>query len=218
MKASAQRAGGGLKALLVVDAEGAFFARVGTLQLGVPIWRTTRDPVQLEESTLILLNADHAPTATRISEWVRCGPTIIATRTPAIAEALDALQCGAVGYVDITASDEALRRTLRGALQGEAAYQRSLLGVWLRSQRRGEDPLLVARLTERQRQIVQLIASGSTDRDIAARLGIRKATAQKHVANMLRRLRVRNRAEAVGVILGDPLRSSSVTRPGTPPR
>jgi DNA-binding NarL/FixJ family response regulator len=210
----------GLDTLLVVDIDGALFARIGALDLGVPMWRTTRDPVELglDGSTLILLDADQAPSWDRVHEWIRRGPTVIATRQPTIPKALDALHAGALGYLDAAADDEALRRTLRGALRGEAAFARSVLGVWLQYQRQPELPTMAARLTERQRQVVQLIASGSTDREIALRLGIRQATAQKHVANTLRRLRVRNRAEAVGVILTDPFRSGPVNRPDTPQR
>jgi DNA-binding NarL/FixJ family response regulator len=219
MRASG-RTDGSLKTLLVVDADGGLFARIGTLELGVPMWRTTRDRLErdLDKPTLVLLDADQASSWARIQEWIRYAPTVIATRKPTIAQALDALQSGALGYLDAAADGETLRRILRGALRGEAAYARSVLGVWLDYQGRPEHPAIAARLTDRQRQVVKLIASGSTDQDIAVRLGIRKATAQKHVANTLRRLRVRNRAEAVGVILSDPFRSSSATRPDTRPR
>jgi DNA-binding NarL/FixJ family response regulator len=214
------RTEGSVKTLLVVDEDGGLFAKIGTLELGVPMWRTTRDPLELDmdKPTLVLLDADQASSWARIQEWIRYAPTVIATRRPTIAQALDALQSGALGYLDGAGDRETLRRTLRGALRGEAAYARSVLGVWLDHQRRPENPTIAARLTERQRQVVQLIASGSTDQDIAVRLGIRKATAQKHVANTLRRLRVRNRAEAVGVILNDPFRSNSATRPDARPR
>jgi DNA-binding NarL/FixJ family response regulator len=212
-----QRTGDALKTLLVVDAEGALFSRIGTLELGVPMWRTTRDPLELglDGSTLIVLDADQAPSWERVYEWIRRGPTVVATRRPTIPNALDALHAGALGYVDVAADDEAVARTLRGALRGEAAFARSVLGVWLQYQRQPEVPTMAARLTERQRQVVQLIATGSTDREIALRLGIRQATAQKHVANTLRRLHVRNRAEAVGVILTDPFRTGpSIDRIG----
>ncbi|HEU5287473.1 MAG TPA: helix-turn-helix transcriptional regulator [Candidatus Limnocylindria bacterium] len=53
------------------------------------------------------------------------------------------------------------------------------------------------RLTQRQRQIVGMIARGMADKEIAAALGIATATAEKHVANVLLRLQVPNRAAAV---------------------
>jgi DNA-binding NarL/FixJ family response regulator len=66
-------------------------------------------------------------------------------------------------------------------------------------------------LTPRQSQIVELIATGATDKEIAAQIGVRTATAQKHVARLLKRLGVRNRAAAVAV-QRRPLRSRRHTR------
>jgi DNA-binding NarL/FixJ family response regulator len=78
-----------------------------------------------------------------------------------------------------------------------------VLGAWFRREQLLDYPRRESarRLTARQRQIVELIASGSTDRAIGMRLGIRTATAQKHVANVLRRLGVRNRAAVVGLMV-----------------
>jgi DNA-binding NarL/FixJ family response regulator len=53
------------------------------------------------------------------------------------------------------------------------------------------------RLTPRQRQIIELIARGMADKEIAATLGIATTTAEKHVAKLLDRLEVPNRAAAV---------------------
>jgi len=79
------------------------------------------------------------------------------------------------------------------------------VGAWLReghSVARGNADG-AGRLTARQREIVGLIARGATDKEIGAALGIRTATAQKHVANLLRRLGVPNRAAAVGLLWKD---------------
>jgi DNA-binding NarL/FixJ family response regulator len=96
---------------------------------------------------------------------------------------------------------DALRRAISGALNGEPAYSREVTGVWLRARR--EAALAVVEdidLTPRQRQIVALIASGATDKEIGGSLGIATATAQKHVTNILERLHVPNRAAAVAVV------------------
>jgi len=95
-----------------------------------------------------------------------------------------------------------MRRALLGALAGQSIYSREVVGMWLRD---GQGPIrnnadAVDRLTARQREIVALIARGATDKEIGAALGIRTATAQKHVANLLRRLGVPNRAAAVGLV------------------
>jgi two-component system nitrate/nitrite response regulator NarL len=57
-------------------------------------------------------------------------------------------------------------------------------------------------LTPRQRQILQRIADGDTDKQIAEHLGIAVATAHQHVQNVLHRLNVPNRAAAVMITSG----------------
>jgi len=53
-------------------------------------------------------------------------------------------------------------------------------------------------LTSRQQQVLDLLARGASNKRIAGQLGISEATAKLHVHRLLRALRVRNRAEAVG--------------------
>jgi DNA-binding NarL/FixJ family response regulator len=54
-----------------------------------------------------------------------------------------------------------------------------------------------ANLTEREDEILRLIAKGSRDREIAEELFISESTVKKHVQNVLRKLHARNRVEAV---------------------
>jgi DNA-binding NarL/FixJ family response regulator len=88
---------------------------------------------------------------------------------------------------------------VRGALlQGQPGFARDVVGLWLVELRaKATVEASVAGLTSRQSEILGLIGQGATDKEIAARLGIATATAQKHVANILRRLGVPNRAAAV---------------------
>jgi DNA-binding NarL/FixJ family response regulator len=52
-------------------------------------------------------------------------------------------------------------------------------------------------LTEREREVLTLVAEGKTDKEIAVTLGIAESTAKNHVSNVLRKLNVPNRAGAV---------------------
>jgi DNA-binding NarL/FixJ family response regulator len=54
-----------------------------------------------------------------------------------------------------------------------------------------------ANLTEREDEILRLIARGARDREIAEQLFISESTVKKHVQNVLRKLHARNRVEAV---------------------
>lgn len=191
--------------IIVVDGGAEQFGRLRNLQLEVAIWRTANPPLAraLAEGTLVLfVVSDEAPWDAIRETAKRC-PTIVATLRPDHDEAMLALGAGAFGYLDLTMTEDRIRRTLLGALKGEPAFTRNVMGAWLREARRPQragDSSRTDRLTVRQREIVALIAGGATDKEIGARLGIRTATAQKHVANLLRRLGVANRAAAVGVV------------------
>lgn len=138
--------------------------------------------------------------------------TIVIAHPLGTAAALAYLDAGAFGAIDPATTDRvALRRSLLGALRGEPAYTREVLGLWLRRVRRRNDSL-ATRLTARQREVITLVADGATDKDISEALHISLATAQKHVANLLKRLGASNRAAAVNVAL-----MASLIQPETQP-
>jgi DNA-binding NarL/FixJ family response regulator len=193
--------------LVILDERGDLFDRIRQMDLGTAIWRTLRAPAAneiLSQSIVLLLATYNEPDWSSIWEIARRFPTIVAAHPTSAQDALRALQAGAFGYIDRELETPALRRGLLGALRGESIYGREVVGAWLRdgqgTRNAGEG---AGRLTARQREIVSLIARGATDKEIGAALGIRTATAQKHVANLLRRLGVPNRAAAVGLLWKD---------------
>jgi DNA-binding NarL/FixJ family response regulator len=193
---------------VVVDRRGGIFALLRSLGLPVPLWRTTRMPREdeLSSDTVVLYVADERLAWDEIRDLGRAWPTIVVTEHASAADANDALRSGAFGYIDANGSADGLRRTLLGALRGESAFSREVLGRWLREGQATPRPgraTRTDRLTARQREIIALIAAGATDKEVGSALGIRTATAQKHVANLLRRLGVPNRAAAVGLLIKD---------------
>jgi DNA-binding NarL/FixJ family response regulator len=201
--------GAGAPALVVIDPAGRVFGALRELQLGTAIWRTVQVPAenhQLPSAIVVLYVVDGDPPWDEIAACARIWPTVVVTERARPDDATNALRVGAFGYVDAAMPPDGLRRTLLGALRGEPAYRREVIGTWLRvgpSETPHPRAAPVDRLTARQREIVGLIAGGATDKEIGTALGIRTATAQKHVANLLRRLGVRNRAAAVGLLLKD---------------
>lgn len=189
--------------ILVFDKEGAIFSTLRELELGLPLWRVT-DPSRLESIDRI----DLAIVAVyRDVPWdllasaERPVDTMVLTKHFDEDEALDALARGLVGYVDATAGADSVRATIRGCLQGEPGYGPRVLGRWLHAQSSCVRAHCNAtRLTDRQRQVLDLIAEGLADKEIAERLGIATATAQKHVTNILERLHVANRAAAAAAV------------------
>lgn len=109
-----------------------------------------------------------------------------------------ALQAGASGYVLKSAADEDLVEACRAAVRGEpflyAGVASTLVRDFLDRMRRGERvPRSV--LTPREDEVVKLIAEGYTSREIAAALVISVKTVDRHRANVLAKLGMRDRTE-----------------------
>ena len=194
--------------LVILDERGDLFNRIRQMDLGTAIWRTLRVPGAneiLSQSIILVLAVYGEPDWSSIWEIARRFPAIVAAHPTSAQDALRALQAGAFGYMDRELEPSAMRRALLGALRGESIYSREVVGAWLRDGQGAarSNTEGAGRLTPRQRDIVTLIARGATDKEIGSALGIRTATAQKHVANLLRRLGVPNRAAAVGVLWKD---------------
>lgn len=197
--------------LVVIDERGTVFNALRDLDLGIAIWRTFKPPTDLSrltEGTILVFAAYGEPGEPEwqtVSTCARSCVTIVATFEANAPDAVRAIRAGAFGYIDFAMPPEGLRRTILGLERGEPAYRREAIGQWLREARLPRTAIGApsARLTSRQREILVLISRGATDKEIGARLGIRTATAQKHVANLLRRLSVPNRAAAVGLLFTD---------------
>jgi DNA-binding NarL/FixJ family response regulator len=119
----------------------------------------------------------------------------------------EALRAGAVGFLSKSLSPDALARALRGFKQGESLPMSSdlaqkVLGYFRGAPVEPQPPSIETQqaetsLTPREQEVLELIALGSRDREIAERLVVTESTVKKHVQNILRKLHARNRAEAV---------------------
>ncbi len=166
-------------------------------QLRVRCVRGFNARLKVSSATLIVVYEAAADTSRPSPGALEGIPTLILSERPSASAALAAIEQGVDGYLPADISAQALRGALTAVIRGEPAYSRQTLGAWLQSVRAENRAPAPVDLTPRQSQIVELIATGATDKEIAARIGVRTATAQKHVARLLRRLGVRNRAAAV---------------------
>jgi DNA-binding NarL/FixJ family response regulator len=107
-----------------------------------------------------------------------------------------ALDAGAAGYVlkDADADEivAAVRAATRGELHLDAAVTKGLMRTMRGAAR--EDPR--ARLSERELEIVRLLAAGQSNKEIAAQLVISERTARTHVSNILGKLGLASRTQA----------------------
>lgn len=108
----------------------------------------------------------------------------------------ESLRVGASGYVLKSVADrdllEACRATLRGEPYLYPGAVNSLIRDWLQRADRGE-PLPRTLLTPREEEIVKLVAEGHSSREIAADLFISVKTVDRHRANVLQKLGLRDR-------------------------
>ena len=110
-----------------------------------------------------------------------------------------AMQAGASGYVQKHMAFPELLATLRRVLAGETLLTPALASRALREfqarQARERDPRL-ALLSAREEEVLRLVATGETNRQIARRLFVSEETIKSHVGAILRKLEVPDRTRA----------------------
>jgi len=110
----------------------------------------------------------------------------------------ESLKAGASGYVLKSVADEDLVAACRAALRGEAFVYPGAMGALVRDfldrQRRGER-LPETLLTERENQVLKLVAEGQSSQEIADTLVISIKTVEKHRASLLAKLGMRDRTQ-----------------------
>jgi NarL family two-component system response regulator LiaR len=112
------------------------------------------------------------------------------------------LRAGASGYLSKEVELEALPRALRGALDGEAAISRRLAMQLIEQYRatpRGGTGMrpVRSRLTDREWEVLDLLATGGTTDEIARTLVLSPETVRSHLKNLYRKLEVNSREDAV---------------------
>ena len=127
---------------------------------------------------------------------------VLLASAPDDALGLRALRAGAAGYLSKGVEPHLLPRALRGAVEGEAAISRRLAMTLVESYRRtprGGSGLRPVRseLTDREWEVLDLLASGASTEDIARTLVLSTETVRSHLKNLYRKLGVRSRGEAV---------------------
>ena len=117
------------------------------------------------------------------------------------ADVLEAVKAGALGYLIKSASREELIHAVGRTAAGETVFTPGLAGLVLGEFRRlatggsGDDQTPV--LTERETEVLRLIAKGMTAKAVAEKLFISHRTVQNHVQNTLNKLQLHNRVELV---------------------
>lgn len=112
-----------------------------------------------------------------------------------------ALHAGASGFLLKNSAPERLIDAIRVVAGGEAllapSVTRQVIDEFTRRPARQAAPPVLSELTERERDVLQEIAAGLTNAEIAARLYVSEATVKTHVSHLLMKLGLRDRVHAV---------------------
>jgi DNA-binding NarL/FixJ family response regulator len=112
---------------------------------------------------------------------------------------LEALKAGAAGYVIKDISQRELITVVQGVLHGESILNKELvihLLEGLASETPSQEELPAGRLSPREREVLQLLTQGQTNREIAQKLTVSVSTVKIHVEHILAKLGVSDRTQA----------------------
>jgi DNA-binding NarL/FixJ family response regulator len=126
--------------------------------------------------------------------------SIVWSFEPSSDAVLAAIRAGASGYLHKEISPPGLVRALRGLVRGEAPLSRDLATLMIdavqRSVERQRVQELAAVLSARECEVLELVARGAQNKQVAAELTISEFTVKRHMQNILRKLGVPSRRAA----------------------
>ncbi|GIJ23635.1 response regulator [Micromonospora lutea] len=133
-----------------------------------------------------------AATAT-LREQAPGARVLILTTFDSESDVLPAIEAGAIGYLLKDALPEELMRAVRAAARGESVLAPSVTQHLMGQVRKPN----AGTLTDREKEVLQLVANGSSNREAAAALFIGEASIKTHLQHIYDKLGARDRASAV---------------------
>jgi DNA-binding NarL/FixJ family response regulator len=206
--------------VLLADDHGLFRSGcrllVEELEPGAEIHETADYPQTLEylkahpETDLVIIDLvmpgmNSVNSLTRLRKLVPDVPLVILSAYERSSDARQALNLGAAGYIPKSSPKKVILRALQLIMSGGSYFPPELMsGVSQGPAPPGSDRKPTAEtdevgaaLTRRQRDVLDLMAQGKSNREIAQGLGLAEGTVKVHVAAVLRTLNVSNRTQAV---------------------
>lgn len=134
----------------------------------------------------------------------------------------DAVKAGAHGYLLKNVRPEVLIDSITSIVRGEAPLSGTvaarLLSEFAKAWPGAAEPPVDARLSSREHEILTLVVSGASNREISRQLVITEGTVKNHLHNILDKLHVRNRAEATAYAVREGIVAAVRPKDGEGPR
>jgi len=190
----------GLRTLLSVHSDFEVVGEAGNGQEAINLVRSTGASVVLMDLQMPIL--DGVAATRRLHDEQPDCRVIVLTTFDDDELVFDGLRAGAVGYLLKDAPSEKLAEAIRVAARGETFLQPSVaakvVAEFARLTRKGVEASnsFSESLSERELEILRLIARGASNREIAATLFLAEGTVKNHVTNILGKLAARDRTQA----------------------
>ncbi len=113
------------------------------------------------------------------------------------------LAAGAISYLIKNVTSDELAKAIRDAVSGKPTLSPEAARVLIQATRPVQQPLFD--LTEREREVLNLVVQGNSNQQIADALVISLATVKAHISNILSKLQVSSRAEAIAYAIKNKL-------------
>ncbi len=120
---------------------------------------------------------------------------VVLTADPDDARVVAALRAGAIGYIRKDSDPEFFLAAVRAAARGQSVLDPGVAGSVLQELARGGP--LVEELSEREKDVLRQLAHGRTNREIGQALHVSEETVKTHVGNILSKLQLSHRTQAV---------------------
>lgn len=188
----------GLRTLLSVHSDFEVVGEAGNGEEALRLSRSLAPSVVLMDLQMPIL--DGVTATRRLHEELPDCRVIVLTTFDDDEMVFDGLRAGALGYLLKDAPSEKLAEAIRFAARGESFLQPSVaakvVAEFARLTRKPNLANLVEPLSDREVEILRLIAGGASNREIAGTLFLAEGTVKNHVTNILGKLGVRDRTQA----------------------
>jgi DNA-binding NarL/FixJ family response regulator len=190
----------GLRILLELEPDLAVVGEVGDGQVAIEVYADTQPDVVLMDIRMPGMDGVEATWRIR-AQWPEAR-IIILTTFDDDAYVFEGLRAGALGYLLKAVSGQELADAIRVVAGGGALIEPSVARKVVAEFARVAPPARPARealpepLSERETEVLSLVASGFTNREIATRLNLAEGTVKNYVTNILQKVGARDRTQA----------------------